>query len=151
VEYQETGVLFYVYVPPEDLRELSYRLVIDGLWSADPLNPRRETSPAGRSQSVVPLPPPRRKAPGAPPGIFSVSYQAPPGERITLAGSFNGWDPFMYELRETGPGFYALSLPLPPGAYQYVFIHRGERIPDPANQNRAYTREGKIVSEVIIR
>jgi hypothetical protein len=56
----------------------------------------------------------------------------------------------MYELREYPEGTYTLSLPLPPGTYQYLFFHRGERYLDPYNFRRAYTREGDAASEVVI-
>jgi hypothetical protein len=56
----------------------------------------------------------------------------------------------MYELREISPGSYSLTLPLPPGIYQYVFFHKGERVPDPNNFNRVYTKDGKVASEAII-
>jgi hypothetical protein len=56
----------------------------------------------------------------------------------------------MYELREYPAGLYSLSIPLPPGTYQYVFYHRGERFLDPHNFRRAYTREGLTASEAVI-
>jgi hypothetical protein len=56
----------------------------------------------------------------------------------------------MYELRETAPGLYALTLPLPPGTYHYVFFHRGLRILDPYNHNRAYTAEGQAATEAVV-
>jgi hypothetical protein len=153
VQYEDSGVLFYVYTPPRDLEELEYRLIIDGLWVKDPLNPRfRRDEKSGIALSVTVLPE-RGALPGESgesPGMPRFNYEAPSGETITVAGSFNGWDPFMYELRETAPGRYSLSLPLPPGTYQYVFYHRGQRFPDPANRNRAYTREGGTASEVVV-
>ncbi|GHV70629.1 hypothetical protein AGMMS49928_19160 [Spirochaetia bacterium] len=152
-KYRDTGLLFYVYTPPATVSELGYRLIIDGLWSADPLNPRLAETPLGLAQSVVALPP---KAPALPPladmpGILTFSYRAPAGEKITVGGTFNGWDPFMYEMKEKSPGLYSLSLPLPPGTYHYMFYHRGERIPDPANTRRVYTKEGKIASEAVVK
>jgi 1,4-alpha-glucan branching enzyme len=86
-----------------------------------------------------------------PPGTLTFNYQAPSGETVTVAGSFNGWDPFMYELRETKPGVYSLTLPLPPGPYHYVFFHRGQRILDPYNHNRVYTMEGIAATEAVVR
>jgi hypothetical protein len=154
--YQDSGILFYAQEIPKNLEELEYRLVIDGLWTADPLNPlRRQDEPSGQLRSVIPLP--RQKTPAAagepasPPGHFRFTYRAPPGETVTVAGNFNGWDPFMYELRETAPGLYSLVLPLPPGTYHYVFYHRGERFEDPNNFNRIYTRDGKSASEAVVR
>jgi hypothetical protein len=153
-QYRDSGILFYVYTVPPEIRELEYRLVIDGLWITDPLNPRyRIDQKSGIVRSTVAMPD-IRKIPTAfdgPPGTLSFNYQAPSGETITVAGSFNGWDPFMYELRETAPGFYALTLPLPPGTYHYVFFHRGQRVLDPYNHNRAYTVEGLAATEAVIR
>jgi hypothetical protein len=57
----------------------------------------------------------------------------------------------MYEMKETSPGFYSLSLSLPPGTYQYIFFHRGERIPDPLNQDKVYSPEGKIASQMVVK
>ncbi|MDR3167665.1 MAG: glycogen-binding domain-containing protein [Treponema sp.] len=154
--YRDSGLLFFIYDRPENMQELRYRMVIDGLWTTDPLNPLRITDPAtGLTHSLVSVssqaPSPATGLAGSPPGTLQVSYTAPPGERITLAGSFNGWDPFMYELRETKPGFYSLTLLLPPGVYQYVLFYRGERILDPNNLNRVYTREGQTANEWVIR
>ncbi|MDR2185516.1 MAG: glycogen-binding domain-containing protein [Treponema sp.] len=151
--FTDSGILFHVYAIPEDVREIEYRLVIDGLWTTDPLNPLQRIDPAsGIARSVMILPEiPRRPSTfDGPPGSLNFTFTAPPGERITVAGSFNRWDPFMYELRETRPGLYFLTLPLPPGTYHYVFFYRGSRILDPNNPNRVYTREGKTASEAVV-
>jgi hypothetical protein len=152
--YRDSGILFLVYTLPSTLRELEYRLVIDGLWTADPLNPlSRMDQQSGILRSTIRIPtqslPPSTM--DGPSGSLLFAYRAGPGEYITVAGSFNGWDPFMYELRETSPGSYSLTLPLPPGTYQYVFFHKGERVLDPHNFNRVYTKDGKAASEAIIQ
>jgi hypothetical protein len=154
VLYRDSGISFYVFTIPEELTELEYRMVIDGLWTYDPLNPlRRIDSASGQIRSFIPLPKITRPFSPVdnPQGSLNFTYAAPPGETITVAGNFNGWDPFMYELPEKSPGVYSLILPLPPGVYQYVFFHRGQRIPDPHNANRVYTREGHIASEAVVR
>ncbi|MDR0447547.1 MAG: glycogen-binding domain-containing protein, partial [Treponema sp.] len=86
-----------------------------------------------------------------PEGTLTFTYYAPSGETVTVAGSFNRWDPFMYQLKETSPGRYTLSLPLPPGTYQYTFFHRGERRLDPNNSRRVYTRDGKAANEAVVK
>jgi hypothetical protein len=153
--YRDSGILFYVLpiAPPED-REVYYRLVIDGLWATDPLNPQyRIDQKSGIVRSLIVMPefkkPPTAFDGGA--GTLTFNYEAPSGETITVGGSFNGWDPFMYELRETKPGVYSLTLPLPPGTYHYVFFHRGQRILDPYNHNRVYTTEGIAATEAVVR
>ncbi|MDR2534399.1 MAG: isoamylase [Treponema sp.] len=151
--YIDSGILFHVYTVPPGVREVEYRMIIDGLWTTDPANPMlRVDRSSGIAHSVVVVPE-IKKAPStfdAPPGNFVFRYNAPSGETVTVAGTFNGWDPFMYELHETSPGNYSLTLPLPPGTYHYVFFHRGQRVPDPHNRNRVYTKDGKIASLAVI-
>ncbi|MDR0668947.1 MAG: glycogen-binding domain-containing protein [Treponema sp.] len=151
--YKDSGLLFYVYQVPEGLEEIEYRLVINGLWTTDPANPgSRRSEVSGLTNSLIILPHVEKSLilHENPKGGMYFSFKGPPGELVTVAGSFNGWDPFMYELREYPEGTYTLSLPLPPGTYQYLFFHRGERFLDPYNFRRAYTREGNIASEVVI-
>jgi hypothetical protein len=150
--YKDSGILFYVYPVPDGLEELEYRMVVNGLWTTDPANPRNRRDRSGISNSVVPLP--RREEQKSVnyglPDSLNFRFEGPPGETVTVAGSFNGWDPFMYELREYPAGVYSLSIPLPPGTYQYVFYHRGERFLDPHNFRRVYTQEGISASEAVI-
>jgi hypothetical protein len=151
--YKDSGILFLVYRFPADIEELEYRLVIDGLWTVDAANPlTRRDSGSGVTYSALPLPAIKRDTSPlrGPPESLSFTFKGPPGETVTVAGNFNGWDPFMYELAENPSGVYSLTLPLPPGTYQYVFFHRGERYLDPYNFSRVYTRDGKPVSQIVI-
>ena len=154
-QFRDSGMLFYVYTIPETLNgDLEYRLIIDGLWVRDPLNPVYRTEPrSGITRSVLAIPYINRPdSPNrGPEGTLNFAFNAPPGEIVTVAGSFNGWDPFMYELLETSPGRYTLSIPLPPGTYQYAFFHRGERHLDTNNYRRVYTREGKAANEATVQ
>jgi len=148
------GVLIYVYEYPHDLRELEYRLVVDGLWTPDPWNPpARMDGATGLSYSVVTLPQSRERPLQSLSGDGTVHfyYESAPGESVTVAGSFNSWDPFMYELREESPGRYALSMQLPPGTYRYAFFHRGERVLDERNPRKVYAKDGNTASEISVR
>jgi len=151
--YMNSAIQFHVYQIPKNLRELEYRLVVNGLWTVDPLNPQTRRDPvSGLSLSVLSLPyRPITPNPlnGLPEGL-SFSFKGPPGEIVTVAGDFNGWDPFMYELREYPAGVYSLTLPLPPGTYQYVFYHRGQRYVDPYNPTRIYARDGSAASQIVV-
>lgn len=151
-DYQDSGILFYVYTIPKDMKELEYRLIINGLWTTDPVNPVYRVDSAGLGRSLVPIPVGEKPLStfDGPPGSLIFSYTAPAGEAITVGGNFNGWDPFMYELQEKTPGHYSLTLSLPPGTYHYVFFHRGQRILDPHNPHRIYTKDGKPASLAII-
>ena len=152
-DYQDTGMLFHAQNIPDGILEVDYRLIIDGLWTVDPLNPLCVTGSGGLLQSRVIMPvrtPPTATTFDAATGL-RISYKSSPGELITVAGSFNGWDPFMYVMKETSPGLYTFTLALPPGTYHYVFFKRGERLLDPQNPFTAYTKDGKVASEAIIR
>ena len=145
---EDTGVMFHYEIIPENLKNMDYRMIITGLWTTDPQNPLSVTGSSGIAESRVPLPEkPKTYQYMAPAGTYRFSYKGPPGETVTLGGTFNNWDPYIYELREISPGFYTLTLPLPPGNFQYVFYHRGEAIPDPNNPRSRYSREGMVVSE----
>ena len=149
--YKDSGMLFYVHQIPEHITELEYRLIINGLWTIDPANPHsRRDGVSGLAYSVVSMP--RREIdPGplkGPPGSLSFNFRGPPGEAVTVAGTFNNWDPFMYELREGPAGVYTLNIPLPPGVYQYVFFHRGQRYLDPYNSRRIYAKDGSAASVI---
>ncbi|MDR0720593.1 MAG: isoamylase [Treponema sp.] len=153
-QYGDSGVLFLAYTPPENIRTLEYRLIVNGLWTADPLNPlRREDAKSGIYHSVVILPEIKRTPTvfDGPEGSLSFHFTASPGETITVAGDFNGWDPFMHSLIETAPGRYSLTLPLPAGTYHYIFWRRGMRLTDPNNRNTVYDKFGNPVSEVVLR
>ena len=152
--HRDSGILFYIYTIPEELTGvLEYRLIIDGLWVKDPLNPYSRRDPSsGITRSVIAIP--RIQRSDSPnrgsDGTLTFTYYAQPGETVTVAGSFNLWDPYMYQLKEISPGRYSLSLPLPPGIYQYAFFYRGERHLDPNNPRRVYTREGKAANEAAV-
>jgi anti-sigma factor RsiW len=52
-------------------------------------------------------------------------------DRVTVAGSFNGWDPEGMELRKEG-GAWVVQLVLPPQTYEYMFVENGEEwVTDP--------------------
>ena len=152
--YRDSGLVFYIHQIPEDAREIQYRLIIDGLWTTDPANPdifRDDASGLYLSTLAIP---PRETVPGplkGPPGSLSFVFKGPPGETVSVAGSFNGWDPFMYELKEGPAGNYTINIPLPPGKYQYVFFNRGQRYLDPYNSSRVYSTDGKAASEIVIQ
>jgi len=151
--YKDSGIQFFVYQVPENLKELEYRLVINGLWTIDPINPQSRRDPfSGLGMSVLTIPKrPVRPSPlnGLPEGL-NFTFTAPPGETVTVAGNFNGWDPYMYELREHPAGVYSITIPLPSGTYQYVFFNRGRRYVDPHNPQRIYARDGSAASEIVV-
>ena len=151
--FKDSGISFYLHQIPQNASSVEYRLIINGLWTTDPANPNTRTDSSGIQWSVFSLPY-REIIPhplGGPSGTLSFSFKGPPGETVTVAGSFNGWDPFMYELKEYPAGNYFINIPMPPGKYQYVFFHRGERRLDPYNSIRVYAKDGSAANEIVVK
>jgi 1,4-alpha-glucan branching enzyme len=49
---------------------------------------------------------------------------------VSLAGSFNDWNPQSHLLTRQPDGKWATALPLPPGRYEYLFVVDGRWVPD---------------------
>lgn len=152
---RDSGILFFVYTVPPTLKNLEYRLVFDGLWSSDPYNPLRKfNTNTGIEHSIAHVPPRPEPAPnGAEPfGGVVFSYRSEnSGEYVTVAGDFNSWDPFMYELKETRRGLYTLAVPLPPGTWRYVYYRNGEKFIDYSNAAREYAKDGSAVNVAVVQ
>jgi len=157
---QNAHGLFVLAVPvPYETREpLKYRLIVDGIWCRDAVNPAFEQDPrtgAVFSIAVVPY------VSSARPGVWKIvaedgrtarfRYETDPGLSVSVVGDFNSWDPFVHELQETYPGVYELELPLPSGEHKYAFLVKGDRVPDPLNPNRLYDAAGRTVSVINIK
>lgn len=154
----ETGkvmesVLFYIAQIPPGFHELRYRMVIDGLWTTDPLNGQSEYDyDNGMTVSSVPVDYYEIfQTNNVNQGEVRFTYTGTSGKTIRLAGSFNNWDPFMYEMTETSPGQYELTLPLPAGTWYYAYFDGMTQVPDGSNREQAYTRDGRIASVVTVQ
>ncbi len=74
-------------------------------------------------------------ASAAEPQLFvQFRLQAPEASDVRLAGTFTNWQP-QYALHEAAPGLWTITLPLPLGVHDYVFIVDGQQwVPDPYAQ-----------------
>lgn len=51
--------------------------------------------------------------------------------RVQLAGSFTNWEP-RYEMRQSAPGIWTITVPLTQGVHDYAFVVDGQQwVPDP--------------------
>jgi hypothetical protein len=146
------GVFLLLLDVPEGLDSLTYRIMIDGLWTYDPANPDRfqdESGVAFSAYSLQGLPPPSLVSPEVRPnGEVTFRYRSRPGLFVSLIGEFNHWDPFWQPMGEDPrrPGLYQVTVRLPPGPHYYVFSVDGDRVPDPLNVELAESSEGFRVS-----
>ena len=145
------GVFVLMHPLPPGRSEIVYRLVVDGVWLADPRGETIRDSAnialsliAIRTREAV-LEGPELQTDGR--VRFTVRTGAA-GQNVTLAGSFNNWDPFLTPLREIRPGsgLYEVVLPLPPGRHYYYFRVDGRRHVDVANWRQVRNNFGETVS-----
>ena len=59
--------------------------------------------------------------------------EAEPGSRVSVAGTFNDWDPEAHPLTDrAGDGCFKRRMLLGPGRYEYKFVINGTWCVDPA-------------------
>lgn len=68
---------------------------------------------------------------------------------VTLAGSFNNWDPFHTFLRKNG-STWETSIELPPGEYEYKLVMDGNWMLDPGNPKRKSDGNNNVNSLLIV-
>ena len=155
------SILFYILNRPPHIHTISYRLVIDGLWTTDPLNPDtyydEETGIllSRFTFNTQMIPTTTSLAQQSTAQIYSSTvrfvYRGQSGQKIYLAGSFTHWDPWIYELTETARGFYEIQLPFAPGTYYYNFFSGMNALPDTSNSKRVYTQDGRTASVITVK
>ena len=151
-EGQSEDVLFYILEIPNDTTELNYRVVLDGLWTKDPQNDDcffDYTLGVTVSKVKTPLTKLYRTK-ILENGFVQFYFQAAANENVRLAGSFNGWDPFMYEMEEVRSGEYFLTLPLPAGEWTYAFFIGSTQYKDPTNPKTVFSKEEKAASVIAV-
>lgn len=143
-------------VPLKAKAPIAYRLIIDGVWTSDPMNSLKVLGRAGVELSLLEVPYLSDEVPGLYRILESDGrtarflFKGEPGLYVTVAGSFNNWDPFLYPMEETSPGSYELELTLPPGRQYYAFVYDGERHFDPFNQEKATSKDGQLASVLMV-
>jgi hypothetical protein len=144
--------LFYCYERKHKIKEIRYRLVIDGLWTADPLNPEKVYDDnVNLYFSKVSAPGYVKRATEVNENnVIHFIYKGESGQEVRLAGNFSNWDSWIYELRETEPGIYELDLPLPDGTYYYNYYIGLRTLTDNTNPDVVFTKDGREVSKIVV-
>jgi hypothetical protein len=146
------GVFVFAYEAPPELDSLTYRLVVDGIWTRDPHAPRFIRTREGVLLSSLELPDPEEQQRGAPrrgtSGEVVFTYRSEDAGRVSIAGTFNRWDPYLHVMREDPrrEGLFRISLPLSEGTHYYYFVVDGRRTLDPSNPRRADSSNGGKVN-----
>lgn len=58
-------------------------------------------------------------------------FTSPIAESVSIAGTFNEWQPNVTPMIALGQGRWAKDLALPPGEYEYCLVVDGQWTPDP--------------------
>ena len=148
----ENEIYVFLYDVPPELDEIRYRLVVDGIWTTDPANPDVVRDRWGVRLSQTMIPRAERTSTETPivhaDGTVEFVVTAGEGSHVVVAGTFNGWDPFMTRLHEVSPGRFSRRLRLGSGEHLYYYIVDGLRLPDPGNSERKWHTSGTVVSVV---
>lgn len=142
--------MFYCFERQHQYESLKYRLIIDGLWTVDPLNPKKEYDDTvnlyfskldnlGNVKIVTKT---------TPSDTVHFIYKGESGLKLNLAGTFTNWDPWIYTMEETSPGLYELELPLTTGTYYYNYYVGLTPLLDNTNPEKIYTMDGRSASVI---
>ncbi len=63
---------------------------------------------------------------------FRLHY--PEAQSVSLAGSFNQWDPTSHPLRKTKQGHWSITITLPKGRYEYRYFVDDQWFTDPSSE-----------------
>ncbi|MBI9108009.1 MAG: hypothetical protein JEZ04_14775 [Spirochaetales bacterium] len=143
------GVYVLTYPLKEDMKNLDYRIVVDGLWMTDPENPVTSRGLGGISLSSFTVPekagPP--ESPQTSGKQITFIYNGNPGQRVYVYGDFNNWEPYMFRMRESGgSGTYTYTIRAREGKYKYKFIVDGTSLADPLNDSKTIDAFGETAS-----
>ena len=148
----QNGIYVLSIPKARDTNEITYRIVVDGIWTTDPVNPDSIADAWGVrvSRYVIPAVPARTAESPIIYGDGTVEFalMAKSGQTVTIVGSFNGWDPYMTQMEELPSGVYKRRLRLPPGEHFYYFMVNGLRLADPMNKHRGLHGNGLVISFV---
>lgn len=78
---------------------------------------RSSVPPTGSSSAAA--------SPAGAPVLVRLVLLQPDARTVDVAGDFNGWDPARTPLEPTANGAWAVTIPLQPGRYEYMFVIDG--------------------------
>jgi hypothetical protein len=144
--------MIFCYKRTHELDSIKYRLIIDGLWTTDPLNPLKEyDNDVNLYFSKVNVPHGIKICTAQTDDNYTnFIYKGESGLHVNLAGNFTNWDPWIYELKETEPGLYKLELPLPKGKYIYSYYIGLTPVLDNSNPNKVFTDDGRTANVLYV-
>jgi 1,4-alpha-glucan branching enzyme len=87
-----------------------------------------------------------------PAAVRRIQFRLPylPAQKVTLAGSFNHWDPDKLALQDVGGQHWEIEVSLPAGTYEYLFVVDGRWMTDPNNSQTVPNGFGRYNSVITV-
>jgi len=148
----EYNIFFITRDIPKKINYINYRLIVDGVWTNDPLNTNSFLSPEKFKISRIIIPKNYFELEVSPTigtdRNVRFVYKDVTNKQVYLSGNFNNWDPFMLKMKEESenPGIYSISVRMSEGNHYYKFVADGVSLQDPNNPKKAYDTRGNSVS-----
>jgi 1,4-alpha-glucan branching enzyme len=76
---------------------------------------------------------------------------APQAKKVSVAGSFNNWDPKKVSAKKDTKGNWGVKVTLKPGRYEYKFFVDGSWVNDPKSASAVYNSFGTQNSVVEVK
>jgi 1,4-alpha-glucan branching enzyme len=151
----DNGVWFYLLAGLEEPGEISYKFVVDGLWTSDPRNTGTQDDGGG---SYVSLAPHEGSGEGThltyrllEKNVVEFRLYRPEARMISLVGDFNNWNPENDLLRRDATGTWRLRKRLPKGNYRYKYLVDGAWSVDVYNSDTSRDDIGKLCSRILVK
>ena len=127
-----------------------YKLIVDDIWIADPLNTNFIIDSSGQRVSTFTLDKdfiPHKRYPLHIGGEhYRFQYQDSKAQNVSLVGDFNNWNPYATALKYKGAGVFEIDIKLKPGFHVYCFVADDAWVPDPNNLRQYADETGTIVN-----
>ncbi len=151
---QHEGIYYFLYKLNGTETHLDYRLIVDGVWFSDELQPlsyndsygheisRFEISQDKIEQKFGAIELGKRE--------FLFRYKGDEGSRVYFNSDIGSWDPFRYRMKEVDSGIYEVKVRMTPGEHYYYFVENGHKLlGQSARDVRIHQIEGDVNSLIV--
>lgn len=147
---EKVRIWYLVYDKELKKGKYRYKLMVDNIIIADPLNKNKDRDEIGGYFSFFELKadiePFKTNPKPLGGGYYEFRYKDLRAERVILTGSFNHWNPYEIELKREFGGMWRTKIFLPKGKHYYYFIVDDQVTPDPMNMKTLRDKHGNVVN-----
>jgi hypothetical protein len=128
-----------------------YKFLVNGrYWLLDPANPARKMVGGHDNSAVVVGDGVFRPPDGAALEEWTFTLVDEAAQKVSVAGTFNGWNTSVHPMSRSGGGPWVAEVPIPTGKTAYKFIVDGRWVTDPGNPETEPDGQGGSNSVVTV-